>query len=502
MHTETDASPDVNGTTRSPFLILFVAGFSSLCAALMQSLVIPIQPELPSMLDTSRANAAWVVTATLLAGGVAMPVAGKLADLYGRKPVLVVSSLILLIGSLICAMSDSLGFVLVGRIFQGLAMGYIPVAISFVREVMPTHLRNTAVAGISATLGVGGALGLPIAAWIAQSYDWHALFWLASGLALIMVIASVVVLPNIPAVQSGRLDIIGALGMAIGVVALLVGVSKGNDWGWTSPITLGSLIGGVIVLLLWGRFEVAQKNPLIDLRTTARRPILLTNIAALMVGFGMMAQSIVIPQLLQSPESTGYGLSQTMLQTGLWMAPAGLMMLVFTPISSRMLNALGGRITLATGMFVLACGYGVAFFLLNAPWQLMVASCISSAGVGIAYAAMPTLIMENSSRSEAGAGVGVNALMRSMGTTIAGAVMAIVLASMTTTLGDTQLPTLDAFKVCFALGAAAGLGAAIVTLFVTSTSADSKVTVTEQIDEQTAAEVAGQGDEKLAGDRS
>lgn len=454
------------GSARRPVLILLVAGFSSLCAALMQSLVIPIQPELPRMLGTSGANAAWVVTATLLAGGVAMPVSGKLADLKGRKPVLVGSALILLVGSLICALGDSLAPVLVGRALQGFAMGYIPVAISFVREVMPPHLRNTAVAGISATLGVGGALGLPIAAWIAQSYDWHALFWLASALAAIMVVSTLVVMPHRPAAQSGKLDVIGALGMAIGVVALLVGVSKGNDWGWTSPATLGAIIGGVVVLLLWGRFEVAQENPLVDLRTTARRPILLTNIAALMAGFGMMAQSIVVPQLLQAPDATGYGLGQTMLQAGLWMAPAGLMMLAFTPISSRMLTAFGGRVTLATGMFVLASGYGVAFFLTAAPWQLMLASCISSAGVGIAYAAMPTLIMENSPASEAGAGVGVNALMRSMGTTIAGAVMAIVLTSITTTLGGTELPTVTAFKVCFALGAVAGLGAAVVTLFI------------------------------------
>lgn len=502
MNKENAAPAEQGVASRSPYLMLFVAGFSSLCAALMQSVVIPIQPELPNLLDTSRANAAWVVTATLLAGGVAMPVSGKLADLYGRKPVLVISSLILLIGSLFCALSDAFGVVIVGRVLQGLAMGYIPVAISFVREVMPAHLRNTAVAGISATLGVGGALGLPIAAWIAQSYDWHSLFWMTSGLALIMVIANAVFLPNVPAVQTGRLDIIGALGMAIGVVALLVGVSKGNDWGWTSAATLGSLIGGIIVLLLWGRFEVAQKNPLIDLRTTARRPILLTNIAALLAGFGMMAQSIVIPQLLQSPESTGYGLGQTMLQTGLWMAPAGLMMLVFTPISSRMLTAVGGRITLATGMFVMTCGYGVAFFLLSEPWQLMVATCISSAGVGIAYAAMPTLIMENAPRSEAGAGVGVNALMRSMGTTVAGAIMALVLASMTASLGGTELPTLEAFKICFALGAASGLGAAIVTLFVTTKASDSKVTLIEQTEAETPEDATTQVDEKLSRGRS
>ncbi|GAA1489842.1 MFS transporter [Brachybacterium sacelli] len=471
MTRDSDAAT-ARGSARHPALILIVAGFSSLCAALMQSLVIPIQPQLPEMLGTSASNAAWVVTATLLAGGVAMPLTGKLADLKGRKPVLVASALLLLLGSLICALGDSLAPVLLGRVLQGLAMGYIPVAISFVREVMPPHLRNTAVAGISATLGVGGALGLPIAAWVAQSYDWHALFWLATVLAVIMVVATLAVLPHRPATGSGKLDVIGAIGMSVGIVALLVGISKGSDWGWASPATLGTILGGLVVLLLWGRFEIGHENPLVDLRTTARRPVLLTNIAAPLAGFGMMAQSIVVPQLLQAPGATGYGLGQTVLQAGLWMAPAGLMMMVFTPISSRMLTRLGGRTTLATGMVVMACGYLVAFFLTDAPWQLMLAACVSSAGVGIAYAAMPTLIMENSPASEAGAGVGVNALMRSMGTTVAGAVMAIVLTSITTTMGDTSLPTVAAFKVCFALGAVAGLGAAAVTLCIRRRSAE------------------------------
>lgn len=456
--------PRPSAAARHPALVLAVIGFSSLSASLMQSLVIPIQPELPTMLGTAPANAAWVVTATLLAGGVAMPVAGRLADLRGRKPVLLGSAILLLIGSLICALGDSLAPVLIGRTLQGLAMGYIPVAISLAREIMPPHLRNAAISGISATLGVGGALGLPIAAWIVQSADWHALFWLASALAVVMTLGTALVLPRTPATSSGRLDVLGALGMAAGVVALLVGVSKGGAWGWTSPATLGAILGGLVVLLLWGRFELRQTSPLVDLRTTARRPVLLTNIAGILAGFGMMAQSIVVPQLLQAPAATGYGLGQSALQAGLWMAPAGLMMLAFTPISSRMLDRLGGRITLATGMVVLASGYVVAFFLLDAPWQLMLASCVSSAGVGIAYAAMPALIMENSPASEAGAGVGLNSLMRSLGTTAAGAVMAIVLTSVTASVAGAQIPTLDAFRLCFALGAVAGLGAAAVTL--------------------------------------
>ncbi|MGN0101932.1 MAG: MFS transporter [Dietzia sp.] len=459
----------------SPVVIVVVLGFSSMCAALMQSLVIPVQPELPRLLDTDPSNSAWVVTATLLAGGVAMPVAGRLADIRGRKPVLVASALLMLVGSVLCALSSSLAPVLLGRVLQGLAMGYIPVAISLVRESVPVSMRNSAVAGISATLGVGGALGLPLAAWIAEDYDWHVLFWVAAALAAAMAVLTAIVVPHRSPVDPARFDPVGALGLTVGVVALLGGISKAGDWGWSSPATLGAIIGGVIVLVAWGVFEARHPDPLVDLRTTARRPILLTNAAAVLIGFGMMAQSIVVPQLLQLPESTGYGMGQGMLQAGLWMAPAGLMMLLFTPVSSGMLTRLGGRVTLAVGAVVIAAGYLCAAVFSAQPWQLLIATCVACAGVGIGYAAMPTLILENSPATEAGSGVGVNALMRSMGTTIAGAVMALVLTSrLTDVKAGLQVPAKEAFQLCFLLGAAAAISGALVVLLIPRTGDSSE----------------------------
>lgn len=439
----------------SPLLTVVVLCFGGLVAALTQTMVIPIQGELGRLLGTSEANASWVVTATLVAGAIAMPIAGRLGDLFGKQRVLAVSAGILVAGSLVCALSNSLAPMLVGRLLQGAAMGFIPVGIALMREVTPPRLTATSIAAMSATLGVGGAIGLPLSAWIVEDFSWHALFWVSTALGAVVAAAVVLLVPRVRDAVPGRFDAVGAAGLALGLVALLVAVSKGNEWGWAQGRTVGLVVAGVLVLLAWGSYELRVSDPLCDLRVSARRPVLLTNVAAVAIGFGMMAQAIVVPRLLQAPVETGYGLGQSLLETGLWMAPGGLVMMAFSPVSGRLIGLLGARQTLMIGGTVLGLGYVFAVFLTDAPWQLMVASCITSAGVGIGYAAMPTLILESVPLSEAGSAVGINALMRSVGTSVAAAVMVAVLTATTIDLGGHALPSADAFRICFVVGAAA-----------------------------------------------
>ncbi|MAU82425.1 MFS transporter [Gordonia sp. Z-3] len=451
--------------TGAAIAVVAVLCFGGLVASLMQTLVIPIQPELPRLLDTSISNASWVITATLLAAAVAMPIAGRLGDMFGKQRIMLGSAMLLVVGSLICALGGSLIPMIVGRAVQGLAMGFIPVGISLMREVTPPKLTSMAVAAMSATLGVGGAIGLPLSAWVAQEFDWRALFWVSAALALVVTVLVAVLVPHIDDSNGGHFDIGGAVGLALGLSGILIAVSKGNDWGWGSASTLGLLFGGLVLLLIWAAYELRHTDPLVDLRTTARPAVLLTNIAAIAIGFGMMAQAVVMPQLLEIPVAMG-GLGQTLLAAGLWMAPGGLMMLVFAPVSGTLINTIGAKFTMAIGATVLGLGYLGAFLLMNAPWQLALASVICSAGVGIGYAAMPTLIMNSVPIREAGAAVGLNGLMRSIGTTSASAVMALVLTSSTVTYGSFDVPSHSAFRWCFLIGAIAAFVGVAITMFI------------------------------------
>ncbi|MDT3445101.1 MULTISPECIES: MFS transporter [unclassified Pseudofrankia] len=431
-----------------------------------QTLVIPIQSELPQLLGTSPSNAPWVVTITLLAAAVAMVVAGRLADLFGKQRVLVVSAALLVAGSLVCALSSTLTPMLVGRALQGVSLGFIPVGISLIREITPPRMAPTALATMSATLGVGGAIGLPLAAWIVHVGSWHTLFWVSTVVAAVILVLTIVAIPHVHDSHGGRFDLVGALGLAVGLVVFLIGISKATDWGWGSARTLGAIAGGLVVLVAWGAFELRQPEPLVDLRSTAKLPVLMTNVAAMAVGFGMMAQSIVIPQLLGLPKGTGYGLGQSIQAVGLWMAPAGLMMLLFAPISSALIGGIGPRITLMIGALVIAAGYGLGTLLMDASWQLLIVTCVASAGVGIGYAAMPTLILDATPAAKAAAAVGLNSLSRSVGSSVAAALMGTLLTSNTTAFGPTELPSQRAFTLCFGVGAAAALLGAGLAAFI------------------------------------
>lgn len=302
--------------------VVGILAFAGIVAAITQTLVVPLIAELPKLLDTSASNASWVITATLLAAAVSTPVAGRLGDMYGKRRMLLTSLIPLIAGSVVCALSSSVVPMIAGRGLQGLGMGVVPLGISLLRDVVPAEKLGSSIAIMSASMGVGGALGLPFAAAIAENSSWRVLFWVVAALALAVGTLIWIFVPGDRENKaSGGFDLPGAIGLGSALICLLLAVSKGADWGWGSGTTLGLFAAAVIVLLVWGWWELRISDPLVDLRVTARPQVLMTNAASILVGFAMYAQSLVVPQLLQLPEATGYGLGQSMLAMGLWMAP-------------------------------------------------------------------------------------------------------------------------------------------------------------------------------------
>lgn len=448
--------------------ILAVLAFAGIVVSLTQTVVVPLLGQLPQILHTSPANATWVVTVSLLASAVTTPVSGRLGDLYGKRLVLLGSTVPLLIGSVICAVSSSLWPMIVGRGLQGMSAGIVPVGIAALRDLLPRERLGSGIALISSSLGIGGALGLPMAAAVIQYSDWRVLFWTMATLAAVIGVLIFTLIPATPpsSATTERFDVLGALGLGIGLVCLLLAVSKGSSWGWGSGLTIGLFVAAVVVLLLWGWWELAARNPLVDLRVTARPQVLLTNASSMVVGMAMYAQSLVVPQLLQLPKATGYGLGQSMMAMGLWMAPAGLMMMLVSPIGAKLSARSGPKITLIVGCVIIAAGYGSSMALMGSTWGLLIVTLIINTGVGFAYGAMPALVMAAVPQSETAAANSFNTLVRAIGTSVAAAVVGAVLAQMTISLGGHAVAGENGFRVSLLIGCGVAMAGALVATFI------------------------------------
>ncbi|WP_328503397.1 MFS transporter [Streptomyces sp. NBC_00457] len=459
-------TPTDQPTPRAGRAVVPVLAFAGIVVAVMQTLLVPVIKDLPQLLDTSPSNATWVLTSTLLSGAVATPIMGRLGDLFGKRRMLIFSLAVMVVGALISAVTSDLLPMIVGRALQGFAMGAIPLGIGLMRDMLPREKLGSAMALMSSSIGVGGGLALPAAALVAQHTNWHALFFGAAGVGVLAIVLTLLVVPESPMRAKGSFDLPGAFGLSLGLVLFLLPITKGSDWGWTSGTTLGLFAGAVVVLLLWGVYELRTAAPLVDLRTTARPAVLFTNLASIMVGVSFYVVSLVLPQLLQLPKDTGYGLGQSMVVAGLLVAPLGLTMMFTAPVYARLSAKYGPKTTLILGMLIIAIGYGAGLGLMSAAWQSLVIAVILGAGIGLAYSSLPALIVGAVPASETGAANGLNTLMRSIGTSVSSAVVGMVLANTANNVNGVAVPTMHGFRVSFLIATGAVAVGLLMALFL------------------------------------
>jgi len=454
------------GNRKPTALIIAILCLSGTVVSLQQTMVVPLLPDFPKILNASPDDVSWLVTSTLLTSAVATPIVSRLADMFGKRRMMVVAMIMMVIGSIIAALGGGFLPLVVGRSFQGFAASLIPVGISIMRDELPKEKVASAVALMSATLGIGSALGLPLSGLIYQSLGWEAIFWLSAVIGAALIVAVLAIVPESEVRTRGRFDIGGAILLSIALTALLLAISKGGSWGWSSEPTILLFLTAAVVLALWFPFELRVSAPMVDLRTSARRPVLLTNLASILVGFSMYANMLSTTQQLQMPKISGYGFELSVVVAGLCMVPSGLAMVALAPISAAITKRFGAKITLIVGALVLAVAYVARVFLTGEVWMIIVGAMVVSMGTAIAYAAMPTLIMRSVPITETASANGLNSLLRAVGTSTASAAVAAILTSVTLKVGPVTLPALDAFKDIFWFAAIAALLSIGVTAFI------------------------------------
>ncbi|MBB2948792.1 MFS family permease [Actinoplanes lutulentus] len=453
--------------SRRPGLILAVLAASGVVVSIMQTIVVPLLPSLPRLTQSEPTDVSWLVTIALLTGAVFTPLLGRAGDMYGKRRILLSVLALLIVGSLLCAVTSHLAVLITGRALQGAALAVVPLGMSILRDELPPERVISSAAIMSSTLGVGAAFGIPAAAAVVHFADWHTMFWVSGGLSFVLLILVRLVVPESPQRSPGRFDVVGAAGLTLILVSLLTAVSKGSAWGWASPVTLVLVAVAVVLTPLWGWYELRAAEPLVDLRTAARPAVLFTNVASLLVGFAFYANSLSTAQLVQEPRSTGYGQGASLIVSGLCLIPGGLAMAVLSPVSGRISNRRGPRFTLLVACVVMVAGYATRIVTSQALWTIVLGTLFVGAGTALAYSALPSLIMQSVPVRETAAANGINTLMRSIGQAVCSAVVASVLAGVTMAVpGGGRAPALSAYLLVFGVAGVTALAAFVIAIFI------------------------------------
>jgi EmrB/QacA subfamily drug resistance transporter len=431
--------------------------------ALLQSLVAPALLTIQHDLNTTTAGAAWILTAYLLSASVVTPIAGRLGDMYGKKRTMVVVLVILGLGTLLAALATTIGVMIVARVIQGAGGAVFPLSFAIIRDEFPKARVPHGIALISAIMGIGGGLGIVLAGPIVEHLSYHWLFWLPLGAVILATIGIVLFVPESPVKTRGRIDPLGAVLLAGWLIALLVPVSQGSTWGWTSARTLGLFALALVLIPVWVWSESRSRAPMVDMQMMRLRPVWTTNLAALVLGFGMFASFVLVPEFVELPASTGFGFGASVTQAGLFLVPATLGMLVAGPISGRLSSTVGSRVPLILGALCSCLAFVLLTLAHDEHWQVYASMLVMGIGIGFAFSAMANLIVESVPASQTGVATGMNTIVRTIGGAIGSQVSAGI---VTATLAANGEPTEHGFTIAFAAAAVALAIGVVVALLV------------------------------------
>jgi EmrB/QacA subfamily drug resistance transporter len=443
---------------------LGVLAVAALAYALSQTLVAPALPEIQRELGTTTTGVTWVLTVYLLSASVATPIAGRLGDMYGKERVLVIVLATFATGSLVAALSDSIGTLVAGRAIQGIGGAVFPLAFGIIRDEFPAGRVAMGIGLISATFGIGGGAGTVLSGVIVDNLGYQWLFWLGLVVVAAALVAARLWVPESPVRSPARIDWTGGLLLSGGLASLLLAISEGERLGWTSGVVLGLAGTGIVVLSLWVLWERRVHEPLVDIRMLRNRQVLSTNAVGFLIGFGMFGAFILIPQFVQAPTSTGYGLGVSVTEAGLFMLPSAAVMLVAGPLAGLLGTRFGSRLPLILGAVVVA----VTFVLLAAAhsqaWEIVLASAALGLGIGFAFASMANLVVEAVPQDQTGVATGMNTITRTIGGSLGSQVAAGILGA--SVLASTGFPAESGYTIAFTVSAVAMLLAVVAGLTI------------------------------------
>jgi EmrB/QacA subfamily drug resistance transporter len=441
---------DLHPERMHPNVTLAVLSVSGFTYSVLSSAVVPALPTIQHSLHTSETGVAWLLTGYLLSASVGTAILGRLGDMYGKEHVLVWTLVILGVGTVMAGLANSLPLLIAARVIQGVAGGIFPLAFGIIRDEFPREKVAGGIGLMSAILGVGGGVGIVVGGLIAEHLSWHWLFWMPLILIVPAAFCTWKFVPESPVRVPGRINWLAALLMSTAISLVLVAVSETTAWGWGSAKTLALLVVGLAIGFAWVFVESRSAEPLIDMTMMRIRGIWTTNLTAFLLGAGMYSSFVVFPQLAQLPKSTGFGYGASVVQSGLYLLPSTIGMVLVGASAGVIALRFGSKRAVIVGSIVTAVAFGYLAVLHAHPYDMLISASLMGIGIGLAFAALGNLVVQAVPPEQTGVAGGMNTVMRTIGGAIGGQLAATFISGHV----HAGFPTVTGFTDTFVMATA------------------------------------------------
>ena len=447
----------------------WVLALGALDFGLEQFMIIPILPAVQRE-QASLTAATWLLTGFLLAAVTAAPVLGRLGDMYGKRRLLLVSVAAFAVGSLVCALAGSIEGLIAGRVVQGIGAALGPLAIGLARDQAPRGRAPMWIGLLVATAGAGAALGLLLGGVLVDYVSIAAVFWFLFGLAAALLLAVWLLIPETPVRDAVRPDWAGGLLLSAALLAALLAISQGNNWGWSSRLIVGLFVASAVALAAFVAVERAISAPLVDMRLMARRPAWSANLVAFAMGFALFIAGVIVPQIATLPEASSYGFGLTIAQTGVVLLPGALAIVLGGWASGALVRRTGARTLVRFGALSAATAYAALALDHGSVASVVAANVALGLGIGLAFAAITNLVVRSVGERRTSVFAATTAVSRSTGAALGAQVAAAIVIGAG--LVGPGFPAERGFTAAFILAFVATLVALAATVAMPARRAD------------------------------
>ncbi len=446
---------------RSIIAVVMLTMFSF---SLQQTVVNPTLPALQREFGTSTAWSTWVVTAFIFVGAITTPFIGRLADQFGRKPLLQVCVAIFGIASTGAAFAPNIGVLIACRAVSGVSGAFLALCLALATQHFRPARVGAVVSVAAASMAFGNVAGVTVGPVVADVASWRWMFGAVGVIAGCALLVSVRGIPGEHVQQRTRIDTRGAATLALAIGMLMVALTEANTWGWTSAQVILLFVGSATMALTWVLVEMRVPEPMIDLRILRQRTVALTVTATALAGFGVFSWFMLVPRFVAEPRGLppllaatvpyGFGASSTV--AGLFMLPAMLASLLAASFLGVISARMGWKRPLVAILCLLTVGYsGLAIWHQDA-WQIVIFMVICGAG-GPLSSVVGKIVADDVPRAQHGLVTGLTMVSYYIGGVLGAQVCAAVLTAQT--IAGTATPTEAAYATCFFLCAAAAAAA-------------------------------------------